>query len=378
MANDGAPYAKRQKVTATSHGPNLNPHRPREPVLYQPQTEQTRSHHDHSTRHQPPSSSSSSSSSLRHGNFLGYYNRRRQVGGDEADPRLRLLPKSWFKHKRVLDVGSNTGQLTITLAQTYEPALVIGVDIDERLTKLAHKQVELAWSRQQPLPHLTQAYDRLNDTGQLTELEFKDDTLTQLDTCYFPLSMPRMLGFLPTPHQVLTTFSQPSTAEQDETTNPNTKTKTRKLMPIETKSFPLNIKFKTCDWVHTHEFEPDKRGYHVILALSITKWIHLNGGNESLFQFFTKLFKTLLPGGILILEPQLFSTYSNAIKSNPELKFTFDELKSNKGWKVEQGDFENILLNQIGFERIEKLGETGDKGFKRPVWAFFKRQGSWL
>lgn len=35
-------------------------------------------------------------------------------------------------------------------------------------------------------------------------------------------------------------------------------------------------------------------------------------------------------------------------------------------------------MEQIGFDRVEKLGETGEKGFRRSVEVYYKRDGSWL
>lgn len=50
--------------------------------------------------------------------------------------------------------------------------------------------------------------------------------------------------------------------------------------------------------------------YDIILALSLTKWLHLNWGDEALKRTFRKMHRQLRPGGRLVLEPQAFSSYA--------------------------------------------------------------------
>lgn len=111
---------------------------------------------------------------------------------------------------------------------------------------------------------------------------------------------------------------------------------------------------------------------------SVTKWIHLHTLNAGLIHFFTRLYKSLLPGGRLVLEPQPYSTYAKSARLSDELKANHDKLKAEGPLKPEDGDFERVLLEEIGFDRVEKRGETGEKGFRRQVEVYYKREGSWL
>lgn len=107
----------------------------------------------------------------------------------------------------------------------------------------------------------------------------------------------------------------------------------------------------------------------------MTKWIHLQSLNAGLLTFFKKCHDKLNPGGRLVLEPQPFSTYQRSVKmstrgqggGNPSsslLRDNFESLKSGaqRGWRWEEGDFERVLIELVGFEKCELLGETGKVG----------------
>jgi len=55
----------------------------------------------------------------------------------KVDPRMELLQCDWFSHKRCLDIGCNTGDLTVAIAREFHPKAIVGIDIDERLIQKA-------------------------------------------------------------------------------------------------------------------------------------------------------------------------------------------------------------------------------------------------
>lgn len=49
--------------------------------------------------------------------------------------------------------------------------------------------------------------------------------------------------------------------------------------------------------------------YDIIMCLSVSKWIHLNFGDEGLKRMFQRVFKQLRPGGKFVFEPQPWKSY---------------------------------------------------------------------
>ena len=279
----------------------------------------------------------------------------------------------------------------------------------------------MTWSRQTPLPHIHDAATALASASQRKRgwgasfqqrapkppnAPSRAATLTN-DLKHFPLALPRLFGFLPQPPPTLVTaFEQPAEVDLRGTVR---KRAPRAVPPVPVKGFPENLRFRCADWV-ADAIPDDTRGYDTILALSVTKWIHLNALNEGLFDFFAKCFKSLHPGGRLVLEPQPFWTYRKSAQrvapdAADDLRLNLDALCKPRdaplptnvnvfakpaatvpgkeqgdldlgnndddndddealkgpivGWRDEQGDFERVLLSEIGFTRKERLGTLG-------------------
>lgn len=56
---------------------------------------------------------------------------------------VQVLEKKWFANRRCLDLGCNAGILTLSVVQQFLPAKMVGVDIDEDLTKMASQSAPL-------------------------------------------------------------------------------------------------------------------------------------------------------------------------------------------------------------------------------------------
>ena len=72
------------------------------------------------------------------GNYAHYYGYR--CGGQTGeDRRLALLPGALFAGRDCLDVGCNSGVLTLALARRHRPSVMVGVDADAALIERARR-----------------------------------------------------------------------------------------------------------------------------------------------------------------------------------------------------------------------------------------------
>uniref|UniRef100_A0AC34FGV4 RNA methyltransferase n=1 Tax=Panagrolaimus sp. ES5 TaxID=591445 RepID=A0AC34FGV4_9BILA len=256
------------------------------------------------------------SEKFRYGNFHRYYGNR--LKGLQRDPRLDVFVKEWFQRRNILDIGCNAGYLTLSIAKEFEPAWILGIDIDSHLVGVARANIR-----------------------------------------HYCEEKAEMIGKFPA-----------SLALREEEGGPAVK------------KFPNNVWFRRQNYVclMDEEIEQAQEEYDIILALSITKWVHLNWalsitkwvhlnwGDDGIKRFFLKAFKNLRPGGRLIVEPQGFSTYWKRAKTVDVLKENYSKIE----FKPEQ--FKDYLLNEIGFVSFEELEipKANAKGFERPLQVFRK------
>lgn len=75
----------------------------------------------------------------RFGNFNRYYGNRPQMA--IPDLRLNYLCQSMFANMNVLDIGCNSGLLTISIAKEFSPAKIVGIDLDSHLIRAAKQNI---------------------------------------------------------------------------------------------------------------------------------------------------------------------------------------------------------------------------------------------
>ncbi|KAF6747128.1 Bicoid-interacting protein 3-domain-containing protein [Ephemerocybe angulata] len=291
-----------------------------------------------------------------HGNYHGYYAKR--PSPHLSDARLRLLPAGTFTNATVLDVGCNEGWVTCEIAQVYGAAKVVGVDIDESLVEAAWRRRRAVWSLQAPPTTTTlhptepQAAAEPNTSDSPPKKKRKrthdaDPVPDHPARAYFPASCLHEFGPQPVPP------SSSSSSMQADGGNGRAKT-----------AFPHNVSFRTADWT-MKDIPEDKAGYDVVVAFSLTKWIHLHALDTGLTAFFQKLHRVLRPGGTLVLEPQPWESYTKARRMSPTLKENYSKLLLRP-----EGFGE--VLREVGFAGPVRMGCGGEGGFERPVHVYTK------
>lgn len=76
---------------------------------------------------------------FQYGNYNKYYGYRNPSNSE--DSRIRLLRPEWFEGKDVLDLGCNSGHVTLYIAKMLRPARILGLDIDGGLVHVARKNI---------------------------------------------------------------------------------------------------------------------------------------------------------------------------------------------------------------------------------------------
>ncbi|KAI0311445.1 Bicoid-interacting protein 3-domain-containing protein [Amylostereum chailletii] len=270
-------------------------------------------------------------------NYHGYYYRH----PGPSDPRLSLLPQGLLVNARILDVGCNEGWVS---CQTWGAQRVVGVDIDDVLVRAAWKRRRIMWSHQEPELSDTSPAPPPRKRKKLDTDATMANTLT-LRPDYFPASFQHMFGTLPI-RSSDTSFDGKHCANAD--------------------SFLITSHFVAQ------------------IGFSVSKWIHLNGGDAGLRRFFRRVYETLTPGGTFVFEPQQWDSYTKARKLHPSLQ------EAARSLQIHTDDFESILTD-MGFKKPQRLGVPGEgracafsvfptsnitrmsvSGFRRPVELYVK------
>ncbi|XP_017287495.1 7SK snRNA methylphosphate capping enzyme [Kryptolebias marmoratus] len=352
---------------------------------------------------QPHSQAKEHQKKFQYGNYNKYYGYRNP--GSSEDPRIHVLRQEWFEGKDVLDLGCNSGHLTLYIAKMFRPARILGLDIDGGLIHAARKNIrhylsELQtqearravqerkpakqaerhgneWQAGAEKEHAAAESgaengkaeagrrgpaDSMNDNdsrhtsekgtpapdSKTDEMEQKDCNAPAADCsggCSFPVSLRISRGPIAAPPLTETCTAQPGV-------------------------FPSNVSFIKANYVLDSDnlLLTQRPEYDVILCLSVTKWVHLNWGDCGLKRLFKRAYRHLRPGGMFILEPQPWESYVRRKKLTENINRNFRSIR------LKPDQFSSYLTIEVGFSSFEHLGspKCSVRGFQRPIYVFHK------
>ncbi|KAJ7313278.1 hypothetical protein JRQ81_004563 [Phrynocephalus forsythii] len=264
---------------------------------------------------------------FQYGNYCKYYGYRNP---DCEDVRLRVMKPEWFQGKEVLDVGCNVGHLTLSVAKKWGPARMVGLDIDGALIHSARQNIRHYLSEE-----MQQQQQQQQSEGKAAGGAKKT----------FPASLMASRG----------PIAAPRVPQEG----------------VDATVFPNNVIFVKGNYILERDelLEAQKPEYDVILCLSLTKWVHLNWGDEGLKRLFKRIYRHLRPGGILVLEPQAWSSYKKRKNLTETISRHYHRIK------LKPDQFPSYLTSsEVGFASYELVAmpRNTSKGFQRPIYLFHK------
>jgi 7SK snRNA methylphosphate capping enzyme len=250
------------------------------------------------------------------------------------------MDSSWFEGKRALDIGCNSGAVTIEIAERFRPKHIMGLDIDPSLIAKARANVICKACRHQPKPG-----GQSMAGGVQGDMRLEHQAL--LSENGEPLSVSAHNG----------TERRLGRLDLDLSLLPDS--------DAEPFAFPYNCSFRREDYCE----DPciDAR-YDAVLCLSVTKWVHYNRGDEGVKKLFSKVYRSLREGGRFILEWQEWSSYKKKKTLTPLFKANCAAIR------LHPGSFRDYLVAEVGFKSAIVLNppKGNSEGFQRPLVVFEK------
>jgi len=280
------------------------------------------------------------------GNYKGYYKMRQ-----DSNVRLQYLSESWFRNKTCLDIGCNDGQFCIAIAESYDPSFILGIDPDFVLIDSAQSRLKrLVYSHKSNAKTSTSTNDKEEEVGNVTNTVAK---VPPLRMSFLPRALAVKMPVAKRLAPIVTVEAVSST------------TTLKKDAVLTKSSFPHNIAFKARDIFDVScTLNSQLEGkYDVVTCFSVTKWVHLNGGDAKLLELFCKLYSLVHQGGRVVIEYQPWKSYENNKNTSSLTKANFPAIL------IRPELFEWILCDLVGFEIEFRLGTPLEqaKGFNRPI-----------
>jgi len=257
----------------------------------------------------------------RYGNYQTHFGNKLKF----TDDRLNYLKKEWFQNKDVLDIGCNNGQFTLIVAKNLLPRKIVGIDIDKKLVETARRNIH---------QFIDSKLSETSSTGKSTAINPE-----------LPATFSKIYGPLEAPFVASGRGNRKA-------------------------EFPENVHFHCGNYVPLNRIvlESQEPEYDVIMFMLVNKWIHMNHGDDGMKKTFHRMFKQLRPGGILIVEPHPWKSYTK-IKKDCEIFF-----RNYYSIQLKPDKFAKYLCKQVGFREPKIITCPTAKGHSRQLLSFTKPQ----
>ncbi|XP_068164856.1 7SK snRNA methylphosphate capping enzyme-like [Antennarius striatus] len=299
--------------------------------------------------------------------YHGFYGDRWEGRvGVEEDPRLCVLEAHWFKDKKVLDIGCGAGHMVLSIARRFDPAHILGVELDEKLVQAAKQNIRHFLSHDLVVKERKREIKRLvgsstfscpsrkwgggglrGEEEEVMEVMKKEEEEEDFEKVLHSLS----LSHLPFPLSFRVTRG-PLSAPPLSLSPPSSSSR-----------FPNNITFIQGDYVSEHEPWPGRGQYDVIMCLGVTKWVQLQSGDRGVVRLFRRAYHSLSPGGLFLLEPQQWSSYSSSKRASAETYRRYSTIR------LTPERFTGYLMDAVGFASYRLVTHTGNQ---RLIYLFHK------
>lgn len=302
-----------------------------------------------------------SSDSNQFGNHRNYY-KKRGTKLSVLDPRLISLDRIVFEDKDVLDVGCHCGLIPLQLGKYFGVKSAKGIDIDFRLINAATEN----WTKEELREHkkAEPEHDHQSESaGVSVNLESEEETEET---------------------------SHPSEAQSKANTGMQFHKPAHLAIPSSggnTTNYPYNVSFQVCNILQLSLSEPSTTSqtpgqeqgetpseqkktvlaaqqFDTVLLLSLTKWVHMNFGDDGIRTLFANAKCLLRVGGRLVLEAQKFKAYAKILPQSAR----FQKVYPNIQLRPEM--FEDYLIKQLGFMKEGVYQSLSRDTFKRDLVVF--------
>lgn len=282
-----------------------------------------------------------------YGNFRNYYSIRGGAKGS-SDTRVQDIVSFLHNHAkaarfrdaadlRILDIGCNSGEVTREFGEAMlgKASAIIGVDIDRDLILLANsksRRMDSSKDHQTSASAFTprvlgagRVGGRLSNGAPKKRLRIEDNSAQSSQLYFF----------------------QSNWVFNDSTV--------KRCKGKDSPEDMTQMQVRDCLAMQ----EQDLQRYDIILALSVTKWIHIQHHDIGIRRFFARIASCLSPDGILILEQQGYKSYKQT------LKVTAPDSTARRNFYalcVMPDDFPWILSVELGLKGPYRIRDKGDNG----------------